>query len=59
MKKRLAEHKAGKQVANERGISYRIVRWWKGGRALERELKNKKCSPKLCPICSVVKGKNQ
>ena len=57
MKKRLAEHKAGKgarltQVANERGISYRIVRWWKGGRALERELKNKKCSPKLCPICS-------
>lgn len=39
------------QVANERGIGYQVVRTWKGNRKLERKLKNRKNSPKLCPIC--------
>lgn len=57
LKKRLAEHKAGSgarlcQVANERGIDYKVVRTWSNGtRRLERQLKNRKNSPRLCPIC--------
>ncbi len=54
---RLDEHKAGTgarltQVANERGIDYEIVRVWKGNRQLERQLKNQKNAPKLCPVCN-------
>ena len=58
-RKRFAAHKAGygarlTQVANERGINYRIVRtWWKNGtRSFERKLKNQKNAPKLCPVCN-------
>jgi hypothetical protein len=44
------------QVANERGIDYRIVRVWKAepgkGRELERKLKNQKNGHKLCPVCA-------
>lgn len=55
--KRLKEHKSGNgarltQVANERGIDYTIVYTWNGGRELERKLKNRKNSPKLCPVCN-------
>lgn len=39
------------QVAKERGISYVIARIWPGDRNFERQLKNQKNSPKLCPIC--------
>lgn len=58
---RLHDHLTGKgarltQVANERGIEYRIVRVWKAepgkGRELERKLKRRKEGPKLCPICA-------
>jgi len=57
---RLAEHRAGTgarltQVANERGIGYSVVRTWDApdgkGRQLERQLKNQKQGPRLCPIC--------
>ncbi len=58
-KKRLAVHKSGRgarltQVANERGIDYKIVRMWRksGTRSLERKLKNYKNAKFLCPICS-------
>lgn len=57
LKKRFEEHKAGSgarltQVANERGIDYKIVRTWpKGTRKMERKLKNQKNGPRLCPIC--------
>lgn len=40
------------KVANERGISYRIVRAWKGTRNDERRLKNQKNTPRLCPCCN-------
>lgn len=54
---RLEEHRNGKgarllQVAVERGIGFRIVRTWQGGRQLERQLKDRHAGPELCPICS-------
>lgn len=58
---RLEEHRAGRgarltQVANERGIGYRIVRLWEAepgeGRKLERQLKRRKEAPALCPLCA-------
>ena len=33
------------------GISFDVVRTWKGGRSLERQLKKRKASPRLCPVC--------
>jgi len=39
-------------VCVERGITWRLVRTWKGGRKFERQLKNRKDAPKLCVICS-------
>lgn len=40
------------QVARERGIDFTVVRIWPDGdRALERQLKNRKNSPRLCPVC--------
>lgn len=40
------------QVAKERGIGFRLARVWPDGdRAFERRLKNRKNTPRLCPIC--------
>lgn len=52
-----ADHRAGRgarltQVANERDIDYTVVRTWEGDRKLERQLKNLKNAPKLCPVCN-------
>jgi predicted GIY-YIG superfamily endonuclease len=54
---RIREHRRGKgarlcQVARERGIGFRVAEVWLGDRQLERQLKNLKNSPKLCPICN-------
>jgi len=40
------------QVAIERNIKIKIVRVWKGSRTDERQLKNRKNAPRLCPICN-------
>lgn len=53
---RLDRHLAGNggrllQVVRAAGISYRVVRTWEGERNLERKLKRRKGSPRLCPIC--------
>lgn len=40
------------QVAHERGIAFRVARVWLGGRELERRLKDRKGSPRLCPLCA-------
>jgi hypothetical protein len=53
---RMAKHSAGTgarfmQVAKERGIGFQIARIWPGDRSFERQLKNQKNAPKLCPIC--------
>lgn len=39
------------QVAKERHIPFTVARVWRGGRTLERQLKNRKSAPRLCPIC--------
>jgi hypothetical protein len=38
-------------VAKERGIGFRLVRTWSGDRSLERTLKNRHNSKKLCYCC--------
>lgn len=43
-------------VALERDIQFTVARTWRGGRKLERQLKNRKNSRLLCPIC---KGKKK
>lgn len=57
VEERFKKHKTGcgarlLQVANELGIDYEVVRTWAGGRELERRLKKRKDSPRLCPICN-------
>jgi predicted GIY-YIG superfamily endonuclease len=57
--RRLETHRAGKgarilAAANQRGIGYDVVRTWPGGRDVERQLKNRRNAPKLCPTCTGV-----
>ena len=54
--KRLASHKNRPdarlvQVAKERGIGFGLARTWEGDRKRERQIKNWKMGPRLCPIC--------
>jgi predicted GIY-YIG superfamily endonuclease len=53
---RLAEHRAGRgarliQVIIRAGIDFTLARTWEGDRALERQLKRRHASPRLCPLC--------
>jgi predicted GIY-YIG superfamily endonuclease len=53
---RLAEHRAGRgarlvEVVIGLGITFEVTRTWNGGRDLERTLKRRKASPRLCPVC--------
>ncbi len=54
---RLESHRQGRgarliQVITEQGIDWVLARVWpEGDRKLERQLKNRKESPRLCPIC--------
>jgi hypothetical protein len=53
---RLETHRAGKgarmlAAANQRGISYDVVRTWPGGRDVERQLKRQRNAPRMCPTC--------
>lgn len=57
---RLEAHRTGNGSAimaavARRGIGWRVVRTWEGGRALERRLKDRHNSPKLCPICRAMR----
>lgn len=62
---RLDMHRAGigarlLQVLNELGIRYHVVRVWRNqGKAFERQLKNRKESPCLCPICNPKQAKKK
>jgi predicted GIY-YIG superfamily endonuclease len=57
--RRLEEHRAGRgarilQVLNEKGIGYRLVKYWPGkGRDFERKLKNEAHSKRHCPCCQM------
>lgn len=53
---RLEQHRQGTgakllKAITQRGISWEVVRTWRGGPALERALKNRKKSRELCPVC--------
>lgn len=53
---RLADHAAGRgarlmEVISAAGIGFTLARTWQGTRALERQLKNRHNSGRLCPIC--------
>lgn len=53
---RLERHRSGNgarlmEVVSEAGIGWKLVRTWRGGRELERKLKDSHNSPRLCPIC--------
>lgn len=40
------------EVAHERGIAFQVARTWPGDRSLERHIKNRHATPRLCPICA-------
>lgn len=55
---RLRNHRKGNrragrlpQVFAERGIPFVLAEVWLGDRSLERQLKRRHKSPRLCPIC--------
>jgi hypothetical protein len=54
---RLAAHRSGNgsrlmEVVTQAGIGWELVRTWPGDRGVERRLKNRHNSPRLCPICN-------
>lgn len=42
------------RAANNRKISYDVARTWIGDRFLERRLKQKRATPKMCPVCNPI-----
>ena len=55
--KRIADHLCGMgarlmEVVTQASIEWKVSRTWPGDRCLERQLKNRKEAPALCPICS-------
>ncbi len=54
---RLADHFNGRgarllEVIVAAGIGAQLARTWAGNRKLERQIKNRKATPRLCPICN-------
>lgn len=54
---RIERHRKGNgsrlmQVIGAAGIAWQLVRVWPGDRKLERQLKNQKNAPRLCPVCN-------
>ena len=61
LQRRLQKHRSGQgarliSVISDAGIGFQLVRTWSGDRALERQLKRRKNSPVLCPICRLSRG---
>lgn len=56
---RLHDHRVGgskcariMHAVNKAGIGWKVSRFWRGGRADERRLKNRGGATRLCPICT-------
>lgn len=54
---RLMDHAEGRGSAlmaavSGAGIAFSVAKTWKGDRHFERRLKNRKCTPKFCPVCN-------
>jgi predicted GIY-YIG superfamily endonuclease len=57
LQNRLAEHSNGTgarlmEVIKQAGLSFQLARTWQGTRKTERSLKNRKATPRLCPVCN-------
>jgi hypothetical protein len=39
------------RAVQAKGIGFVVAATWPGSRALERQLKNRKCAPRYCPVC--------
>jgi predicted GIY-YIG superfamily endonuclease len=57
LESRLAEHAGGTgarlmEVIKQAGLSFQLARTWQGTRKTERSLKNRKATPRLCPLCN-------
>lgn len=56
VEQRIEHHRNGQgarllQVVTAAGISFKVVRTWRGSRQLERQLKNHHNSKRHCPLC--------
>lgn len=40
------------QVVKARAISWRVASVWRGDRSFERSLKDRKATPRYCPVCT-------
>jgi predicted GIY-YIG superfamily endonuclease len=40
------------EVISEAGLTFSLARTWQGSRKSERQLKNRKEAPALCPVCN-------
>ncbi|MBI3653680.1 MAG: endonuclease [Acidobacteria bacterium] len=40
------------EVITQAGLSFKLARIWHGTRQTERRLKNRKATPRLCPLCN-------
>jgi hypothetical protein len=40
------------EVITEAGLSFELARTWKGSRKTERQIKKRKATPRLCPMCN-------
>jgi predicted GIY-YIG superfamily endonuclease len=61
---RLADHRSGQgarllSVIKDAGIAWTLARTWSGDRKFERKLKDRKATPRLCPICAGEKALNR
>lgn len=57
LEERLQLHRAGRgarlmEVITQKGIPWKVVRTWPGGRDLERRLKQRGGHARICPICN-------
>src|SRR5262249_10859505 len=62
--RRIADHLCGMgarliEVITSAEVEWRCVRTWRGGRKLERRLKNSKHAALLCPVCSGERANNR
>lgn len=62
LNQRIDRHRSGDgspllRAASAAGIEWSVVRTWKGGRDLERKLKNRKKASEICPCCRKERGR--
>jgi hypothetical protein len=39
------------RAVQAKGIGFVVAATWPGDRTLERQLKNRECAPRFCPVC--------